>query len=49
VGKLLKRVSFKTFTKLTGYKHAIFLKKIGSGTHSDPKFGWRGVSCIDAR
>jgi hypothetical protein len=30
---------------------AIFLKKIGSVTHSDPKFGWRGegVSYIDAR
>jgi hypothetical protein len=30
---------------------AIFLKKIGSGMHSDPKFGWRGggVSYIDAR
>jgi hypothetical protein len=30
---------------------AIFLKKIGSGTHSDRKFGWRGggISYIDAR
>jgi hypothetical protein len=30
---------------------AIFLKKIGSGMHSDSKFGWRGggVSYIDAR
>jgi hypothetical protein len=31
--------------------NAIFLKKIGSGTHSDPKFGRRGggVSYIDDR
>jgi hypothetical protein len=30
---------------------AIFLKKIGSGMHSDPKFGQRGggFSCNDAR
>jgi hypothetical protein len=30
---------------------AVFLKKIGSGKHSDPKFGWRagGVCCIDAK
>jgi hypothetical protein len=30
---------------------AIFLKKISSGKHTDPKFGWRGggVSYIDAR
>jgi hypothetical protein len=29
---------------------AIFLKKIASGTHSDPKFGRRGgVSYIDVR
>jgi hypothetical protein len=31
---------------------AIFLKKIGSGMHSDPKFGWEerggGVSYTDA-
>jgi hypothetical protein len=30
---------------------ATFLKKIGSGTHSDPKFSWigGGVSYIDGR
>jgi hypothetical protein len=29
----------------------IFLKKIGSGMHTEPIFGWRGggVSYIDAR
>jgi hypothetical protein len=36
----------------TGYiTRAIFLKKIGSGTNSDPKFcrRWGGISYIDAR
>jgi hypothetical protein len=33
------------------FNSAIFLKKIGSETHSDPKFGRRGggVNYIDAR
>jgi hypothetical protein len=28
-------------TFFIGMHRAIFLKKIGSGTHSDPEFGWR--------
>jgi hypothetical protein len=36
---------------VTVLRSAIFLKKMGSGTHSDPKFGRRGggVSYIDYR
>jgi hypothetical protein len=39
------------FKKVLVLCNAIFLKKIGSETHSDPKFGPRGVgvSCMDAR